>query len=72
MTTVIGQKPHEIEIPVNIIYIYNSYGLLIITIPTYKMGRILDYRCMKHRITSIALYIVILWLIVGKKKFYGI
>ena len=52
MITVIGQKTHEIEILVNTVHIYSSNGLPII-IPTHKMGRTHDYKCMKNRITSV-------------------
>ena len=56
MITVIGRKTHEIEIPVNTFPVYTLYGLPIIGIPTHKMGRIRDYSCMKHRITSVCVY----------------
>ena len=49
--TVIGQN--EIEILENLIHMYNSYGLSIIGIPTHEMGRVHDYGCIKHRLTSL-------------------
>ena len=52
-TTVIGQKGHVIEIFVNTIHMYSSYGLLIIGIPSHDIGRIRDYRCMKWKSNSV-------------------
>ena len=51
-TTVIGQKTLEIEILVNTIPIYSSYGLPIIRIPIHEMGSIRDNRCMKWSINN--------------------
>ena len=51
MLTVIGQRTYEIETLVSTVHMYKSYGL-----PTHEMGRILDYRCMKHKTTSVLLY----------------
>ena len=38
MNIVIGQKSHEIEILVNVVHMYNSYGLPIIGFATHEMG----------------------------------
>ena len=56
-------KSYEIEILVNTFYMYISYGLLIIGIRIHKMGRIRDYRSMKHRITSVSIIIIQLLLL---------
>ena len=54
ITTVIGYKPHEIEILVNTIYMYSSYGLPILEFQSMSGSvRIRDYRCMKRRITTV-------------------
>ena len=38
MTTVIGHKSHEIEILVNTVYMYSSYGLLVLEFRPLKWG----------------------------------
>ena len=52
-TIVIGQKSHEIEILVNVVHIYNLYGLPTIGIPTHEIGRIRDFRYIKWRFNSV-------------------
>ena len=42
-TTIIGKKPYEIEILVNAVYLYSSYGIPIIGIHTHEMERIRKY-----------------------------
>ena len=63
MTTVIAQKAHKIEILVNTIHVYNLYGLPIIGIPIHELGSFHDYRCMKHRITSVYKFILVCFLL---------
>ena len=53
MTTVNGHKAHGIEIFLNTVHMYSSYGLPIVVIPNHEMGRFRDYRYMKWRITGV-------------------
>ena len=52
-TTIIGQKSHNIEILMNTVHTYNSYGLPICGFPIHEMERIRDYRCMKWIFNSV-------------------
>ena len=45
-----GDSPfHEIEILMNTVNMYSSYGRPIIESPSHEMGRIRIYRCIKRK-----------------------